>query len=259
MSDHNTNPATRYGATARTQVAIDEGLRAYMLRVYNYMALGLAITGAAALATFKLAITNDPSSMVARIGGQGINAFGAMIYQSPLKWVVIFAPLAFVLILSFGIQKLSVATAQLLFWVYAATVGLSLSVIFLVYTGQSIVQVFFVTAASFGALSLYGYTTKRNLSAMGAFLIMGLFGIIIASIVNIFIGSSMMQWIISVIGVFIFAGLTVYDTQRIKEMYLEADDSETAGRKAVMGALALYLDFINLFMMLLQLFGGRRD
>jgi hypothetical protein len=173
--------------------------------------------------------------------------------------VVIFGPLAFVLILSFGIQKLSVATAQLLFWVYAATVGLSLSVIFLLYTGQSIVQVFFVTAASFGALSLYGYTTKRDLSAMGAFLIMGLFGVIIASIVNVFVGSSMVQWIISVVGVFVFAGLTAWDTQRIKEMYLEADDSETAGRKAVMGALALYLDFINLFMMLLQLFGGRRD
>jgi uncharacterized protein len=256
MSDYNTNPAARYGGTARTQVAIDEGLRAYMLRVYNYMALGLAITGAAALATFKMATTGD---LVARIGGQGINSFGQLIYQSPLKWLVIFGPLAFVLVLSFGIQKLSVATAQLLFWIYAATVGLSLSVIFLIYTGQSIVQVFFITAASFGALSLYGYTTKRDLSAMGAFLIMGLFGIIIASVVNVFVASSMMQWIISVVGVFIFAGLTAYDTQRIKEMYLEADDDETAGRKAVMGALSLYLDFINLFMMLLQIFGGRRD
>ena len=252
MSDYNTNPATRYGSRARTQVAVDEGLRAYMLRVYNYMALGLAITGAAALATFTMAVDRSGATYK-------LTAFGTLIYQSPLKWVVIFAPLAFVLILSFGIQKLSVATAQLLFWVYAATVGLSLSVIFLVYTGQSIVQVFFITAATFGALSLYGYTTKRDLSAMGAFLIMGLFGIIIASIVNIFIGSSMVQWIISVVGVFVFAGLTAWDTQRIKEMYLEADDSETAGRKAVMGALALYLDFINLFMMLLQLFGGRRD
>ena len=252
MSDYNTNPAARYGAKARTQVAVDEGLRAYMLRVYNYMALGLAITGAAALATFVMAVDRSGATFK-------LTAFGQLIYQSPLKWVVIFGPLAFVLILSFGIQKLSVATAQLLFWVYAATVGLSLSVIFLLYTGQSIVQVFFVTAASFGALSLYGYTTKRDLSAMGAFLIMGLFGVIIASIVNVFVGSSMVQWIISVVGVFVFAGLTAWDTQRIKEMYLEADDSETAGRKAVMGALALYLDFINLFMMLLQLFGGRRD
>jgi FtsH-binding integral membrane protein len=252
MSDYNTNPAARYGAKARTQVAVDEGLRAYMLRVYNYMALGLAITGAAALATFVMAVDRSGATFK-------LTAFGQLIYQSPLKWVVIFGPLAFVLILSFGIQKLSAATAQLLFWVYAATVGLSLSVIFLLYTGQSIVQVFFVTAASFGALSLYGYTTKRDLSAMGAFLIMGLFGVIIASIVNVFVGSSMVQWIISVVGVFVFAGLTAWDTQRIKEMYLEADDSETAGRKAVMGALALYLDFINLFMMLLQLFGGRRD
>jgi uncharacterized protein len=252
MSDYNTNPATRYGATARTQVAVDEGLRAYMLRVYNYMALGLAITGASALATFVMAV--DRSGGTAKL-----TAFGALIYQSPMKWVVIFAPLAFVLILSFGIQKLSAATAQLLFWVYAATVGLSLSVIFLVFTGQSIVQVFFITAASFGALSLYGYTTKRDLSAMGAFLIMGLFGIIIASVVNIWLASGMMQFIISVIGVFVFAGLTAYDTQRIKEMYFEADDSETAGRKAVMGALSLYLDFINLFMLLLQLFGSRRD
>jgi FtsH-binding integral membrane protein len=252
MSDYNTRPAARYGATARTQVAVDEGLRAYMLRVYNYMALGLAITGAAALATFMMAVDRSGATYK-------LTAFGALIYQSPMKWVVIFAPLAFVLILSFGIQKLSVATAQLLFWVYAATVGLSLSVIFLVFTGQSIVQVFFITAASFGALSLYGYTTKRDLSAMGAFLIMGLFGIIIASIVNIFIGSSMVQWIISVIGVFVFAGLTAWDTQRIKELYFEADDHETAGRKAIMGALALYLDFINLFMLLLQLFGSRRD
>jgi FtsH-binding integral membrane protein len=252
MSDYNTNPAARYGSTtARARVATDEGLRAYMLRVYNYMALGLAITGAAALGTFVMAV--DRSGGTAKL-----TAFGALIYQSPLKWLVILAPLAFVLVLSFGIQKLSVATAQLLFWIYAATVGLSLSVIFVIYTGQSIVQVFFITAASFGALSLFGYTTKRDLSAMGAFLIMGLFGIIIASLVNLFIGSSMMQWIISVIGVFVFAGLTAWDTQRIKEMYLEADDSETAGRKAVMGALSLYLDFINLFMLLLQLF-GRRD
>jgi uncharacterized protein len=251
MSDYNTNPAARYGATARTRVAVDEGLRAYMLRVYNYMALGLAITGAAALGTFLLAV--DRSGGTAKL-----TAFGSLIYTSPLKWLVIFGPLVFVLVLSFGIEKLSAATAQLLFWVYAATVGLSLSVIFLVYTGQSITQVFFITAASFGALSLYGYTTKRNLSAMGSFLIMGLFGIIIASVVNIFLASSMMQFIISVIGVFIFAGLTAYDTQRIKEMYFEADDSETAGRKAVMGALSLYLDFINLFMLLLQLF-GRRD
>jgi FtsH-binding integral membrane protein len=252
MSDYNTNPAARYGSTAaRARAAVDEGLRAYMLRVYNYMALGLAITGASALATFMMAV--DRSGGTAKL-----TSLGALIYTSPFRFVVIFAPLAFVLVLSFGIQRLSVAAAQSLFWVYAATVGLSLSVIFLVYTGQSIVQVFFITAASFGALSLYGYTTQRDLSAMGAFLIMGLFGIIIASVVNVFIGSSMMQWVISVIGVFVFAGLTAWDTQRIKEMYFEGDDQLVAGRKAVMGALALYLDFINLFMMLLQIF-GRRD
>jgi FtsH-binding integral membrane protein len=186
-----------------------------------------------------------------------LTAFGNLIYTSPLKWVVIFAPLALVFLLSFRIERMSVAAAQATFWIYAALVGLSLSVIFLVYTGQSITQVFFVTAASFGALSLYGYTTQRDLSAMGAFLIMGLFGVIIATLVNLFLQSTMMQLIISIVGVVVFAGLTAWDTQRIKEMYLEADDEVVAGRKAVMGALALYLDFINLFMMLLQLFGRR--
>ncbi len=196
---------------------------------------------------------------VDRSGGTAkLTAFGSLIYTSPLKWVVIFAPLALVFLLSFRIDKMSVAAAQATFWIYAALVGLSLSVIFLVYTGQSITQVFFVTAASFGALSLYGYTTQRDLSAMGAFLIMGLFGVIIASLVNLFLQSSMLQMIVSIVGVLVFAGLTAWDTQRIKEMYLEADDEVVAGRKAVMGALALYLDFINLFMMLLQLF-GRRD
>jgi FtsH-binding integral membrane protein len=251
MSDYNTNPTNRLGTpTARTSVAVDQGLRAYMLRVYNYMALGLAITGAAALGTFVMAV--DRSGGVAKL-----TAFGSLIYTSPLKWVVIFAPLALVFLLSFRIERMSVAAAQATFWIYAALVGLSLSVIFLVYTGQSITQVFFVTAASFGALSLYGYTTQRNLSAMGAFLMMGLFGVIIATLVNIFLQSTMMQLIISIVGVVVFAGLTAWDTQRIKEMYLEADNEVVAGRKAVMGALALYLDFINLFMMLLQLFGRR--
>jgi FtsH-binding integral membrane protein len=251
MSDYNTNPTNRLGTpAARTGVAVDQGLRAYMLRVYNYMALGLAITGAAALGTFVMAV--DRSGGVAKL-----TAFGNLIYTSPLKWVVIFAPLALVFLLSFRIERMSVAAAQATFWIYAGLVGLSLSVIFLVYTGQSITQVFFVTAASFGALSLYGYTTQRDLSAMGAFLIMGLFGVIIASLVNLFLQSTMMQLIISIVGVVVFAGLTAWDTQRIKEMYLEADDEVVAGRKAVMGALALYLDFINLFMMLLQLFGRR--
>jgi len=196
---------------------------------------------------------------VDRSGGTAkLTAFGQLIYQSPLKWVVIFAPLALVFLLSFGIQRLSVAAAQLTFWVYAALVGVSLSAIFLVYTGQSITQVFFVTAAAFGGLSLYGYTTQRDLSAFGAFLVMGLIGVIIASLVNIWLASSALQFAVSVIGVLVFAGLTAYDTQRIKEMYDVNDDGTLAGRKAIMGALSLYLDFINLFMMLLQLF-GRKD
>ncbi|HEY4862514.1 MAG TPA: Bax inhibitor-1/YccA family protein, partial [Xanthobacteraceae bacterium] len=223
MSDYNTNPTNRLGTpAARTSVAVDQGLRAYMLRVYNYMALGLAITGAAALGTFVMAV--DRSG-----GAAKLTAFGSLIYTSPLKWVVIFAPLALVFLLSFRIERMSVAAAQATFWIYAALVGLSLSVIFLVYTGQSITQVFFVTAASFGALSLYGYTTQRNLSAMGAFLMMGLFGVIIATLVNIFLQSTMMQLIISIVGVVVFAGLTAWDTQRIKEMYLEADDEVVAG------------------------------
>jgi uncharacterized protein len=255
MSDYNPNPAARYGTTvARDRVAVDEGLRAYMLRVYNYMTLGLAITGAVALGTFLMAVTVDPVT-----GARSLTQIGQLLYASPLKWVVIFAPLALVFFLSFRIDRLSVGTAQALFWFYAALVGLSLSVIFLVFTGQSITRVFFITAASFGALSLFGYTTRRDLSGLGTFLFMGLIGVIIASVVNIWIASSMLQWIVSVVGVLVFAGLTAYDTQQIKEMYYVGDDGTVAGRKAVMGALRLYLDFINLFTMLLQLFGQRQE
>ncbi|MGO8068380.1 Bax inhibitor-1/YccA family protein [Rhizobium leguminosarum] len=236
-----------YQSRAQTGEMIDQGLRAYMLKVYNLMALGLAITGVAAYLSFQFAFANGE-----------LTAFGQAIYVSPLKWVVILAPLALVFFLSFRINTMTVAAAQTTFAVYAALVGLSLSSIFLIYTGQSVVQTFFVTSASFGALSLYGYTTKRNLSAMGSFLMMGLFGLIIASIVNIFLASSAVQFAISVLGVLIFAGLTAYDTQRIKELYLEADDVAVAGRKAIMGALTLYLDFINLFMFLLQFMGNRK-
>jgi hypothetical protein len=253
MSDYNPNPAARYGTTvARDRVAVDEGLKAYMLRVYNYMTLGLAITGAVALGTFMLAVVTDPAT-----GARSLTEIGQLLYTSPLKWVVIFAPLALVFFLSFRIDRMSLGTAQAVFWTYAALVGLSLSVIFLVFTGQSITRVFFITAASFGALSLYGYTTKRDLSGLGTFLFMGLIGVIIASVVNIWLASSMLQWIVSVVGVLVFAGLTAYDTQQIKEMYYGGDDSATAGRKAVMGALRLYLDFVNMFMMLLHLFGNR--
>ena len=236
-----------YQSRAQTGEVIDQGLRAYMLKVYNLMALGLAITGLAAYFAFTFAVQ-----------GNELTQFGVMLYQSPLRWVVILAPLAAVFFLSFRINRMSVAAAQTTFWIYAALVGLSLSSIFLIYTQSSITQTFFVTAASFGALSLFGYTTKRDLSAMGSFLIMGLFGLIIASLVNIFLASSALQFAISVIGVLIFAGLTAYDTQRIKEMYYEADGYDVAGRKAIMGALTLYLDFINLFMFLLQFMGNRK-
>ncbi|MEI1249951.1 Bax inhibitor-1/YccA family protein [Rhizobium aouanii] len=236
-----------YQSRAQTGEMIDQGLRAYMLKVYNLMALGLAITGVAAYLSFQFAFANGE-----------LTAFGQAIYVSPLKWVVILAPLALVFFLSFRINSMTVAAAQTTFAVYAALVGLSLSSIFLIYTGQSVVQTFFVTAASFGALSLYGYTTKRDLSAMGSFLMMGLFGLIIAMLVNVFLASSAVQFAISVLGVLIFAGLTAYDTQRIKELYLEADDVAVAGRKAIMGALTLYLDFINLFMFLLQFMGNRK-
>ncbi|KWV44248.1 hypothetical protein AS026_17935 [Rhizobium altiplani] len=236
-----------YQGRVQTGEMIDQGLRSYMLKVYNLMALGLAITGVAAYLGFNFAVQD----------GQ-LTQFGVLLFQSPLRWVIILAPLAAVFFLSFRINRMSVAAAQTTFWVYAALVGLSLSSIFLVYTQSSITQTFFVTAASFGALSLYGYTTKRDLSAMGSFLIMGLFGLIIASIVNIFLASSALQFAVSVIGVLIFAGLTAYDTQRIKEMYYAADGAEVAGRKAIMGALTLYLDFINLFMFLLQFMGDRK-
>jgi uncharacterized protein len=219
---------------------IDVGLRQHMLQVYNYMASGVALTGIVAYAA-----SHTPALMQA-------------IFGTPLQWVVMLAPLAFVMVLSFGINRLSLFTSQLLFWLFAGVMGLSLSSIFLIYTGESIARVFFITAASFSALSLYGYTTKRDLGPMRSFLVMGLIGIIIASVVNMFMQSSAMQFVISVVGVLVFAGLTAYDTQRIKLMYMESDSHETTGKKAIMGALTLYLDFINLMIMLLHLFGNRR-
>lgn len=245
MADFNNYQNRMAQTRAQSGALIDEGLRAYMLKVYNLMALALVITGFAAFGTYTLAASNP--------------AVQQLLFASPLRWVVMLAPLALVFFLSFRIQNMSVSAAQTTFWVYAALMGVSLSSIFLVYTGQSIVQTFFVTAASFGALSLYGYTTKKDLSGMGSFLIMGLFGLIIASIVNIFLASSALQFAISAIGVLIFAGLTAYDTQKIKEMYFDADDVAVAGRKAIMGALTLYLDFINLFTFLLQFLGNRDD
>jgi len=245
--------------TADTAVGIDAGLRAFMVRVYNYMFIGLVITGLTALGTFSLAFTTDPAHAVASLGnGILVTQLGATLFGSPLRWVVMLAPLGMVLVLSFGINRLSAATAQLLFWVYSALMGISLSTIFVLYTGASVTQVFFVTAATFGAMSLYGYTTKRDLTGWGSFLFMGLIGIIIASVVGFFVQSSALQFVISVAGVLIFTGLTAYDTQKIKEIYYVGDDGTVTGRKAIMGALNLYLDFINLFLMLLRLMGNRR-
>ncbi|MBC7282426.1 Bax inhibitor-1/YccA family protein [Hoeflea sp.] len=252
------NSNVRVAGGVQAGAAIDEGLRAYMLRVYNIMAMGLGITGVAAFVVAMYATTNDPASAVATLGnGKMLTNLGAVLYGSPLKWVVMLAPLAMVFFLSFRIEKMSVSAAQTTFWIYAAMMGVSLSSIFLVFTGASITQTFFVTAASFGALSLYGYTTKKDLSGMGSFLIMGVFGLIIAMVVNIFLQSTALEFAISAIGVLIFAGLTAYDTQQIKEMYYEGDGQATAGRKAIMGALRLYLDFINLFMFMLQFLGNR--
>jgi len=233
------NPRYGYGSGAQTQALFDEGLRQHMLRVYNYMALGLVITG-----------------IVAFIVGS-TPALYVPIFSTPLKWVVMLAPLAFVFFFSFRIQSMSSSTAQMTFWAFCAVMGLSLASVFLFFTKTSIAQTFFITAAMFGAISLYGYTTKRDLSKMGSFLMMGLFGIIIAGIVNIFLGSSALQFAISVIGIVVFVGLTAYDTQNIKEQYSENYDQESNQKLAVFGALSLYLNFVNIFQLLLNFTGER--
>ncbi len=231
---------TRTGAPAE----VDEGLRSYMLGIYNYMATAVGVTGVAAFGTATWAVNNP--------------AVANALYNSPLRWVIMLAPLAFVLVLSFGINKLSRSAATALFYTFAVVMGVSMSWIFMVFSLGSITQTFFVTAAAFGALSLYGYTTKRNLSAMGTFLMMGLFGLIIAMIVNIFVGSSALQFAINVIGVLIFAGLTAWDTQRLKHMYdVVKHNGEAMAKASIMGALSLYLDFVNMFMFLLQFLGNR--
>jgi hypothetical protein len=255
MADWNRD--TTAGARVGT-LAIDEGLRAFMLRVYNYMAAGLGITGVVAYSVYAMSITTDPAAGVAALpNGTLLTEFGRLIFVSPLKWVLLLAPLGVVIFLSARLHKLSVAQAQTAFWVYAGLVGASISSIFLVYAHGSIAQVFFITAATFGGLSLFGYTTKKDLSGWGSFLIMGLIGVIIAMVVNLFLASSALQFAISVIGVLVFAGLTAYDTQSIKQEYYAGDSQLVAGQKAIMGALRLYLDFINMFLMLLMLFGNR--
>jgi FtsH-binding integral membrane protein len=238
-----TGPDKRFMTRAEAQAAeIDVGLRQYMLQVFNYMASGVALTGIVAyLVAATPAVTN------------------ALFGNAIMPWVVMLAPLAMVFFLSARMHTMSFTAAQACFWVFAGLMGLSLSTIFLAFTGESIARVFFITAGTFGAMSLYGYTTKRDLSRFGSFLLMGLIGIIIASLVNLFLQSSALQFAVSVIGVVVFVGLTAYDTQQIKEMYWEADDREVHGKKAILGALRLYLDFINLFVLLMQLLGARRE
>lgn len=244
-----------YGAPSRPMGAdatMDLGLRSYMLGVYNYMALGLLVTAAAAYGLFTASFIESNGQIV------GLTNLGQTLFTGPLMWVIMLAPLAFVLVLSFGINKLSASTAQILFWAFAAVMGASLSTIFAVYAEGSIFRVFLITAGMFGAMSLWGYTTNRDLTSMGSFLMMGLFGLIIASIVNLIWPSGALAFAISVIGVVIFAGLTAYDTQKIKNSYAEGEDAEFTSKKQIMGALSLYLDFINLFIMLLRLIGERR-
>ncbi len=264
MADYNTNYAGSIGAT---RARIDEGLRTHMNKVYGMMSIGMLLTGAAAWAISGLAVTSDPSAAAGMIRpGQYLTDFGAAIYGSWLRFVIMIAPLALVFGMSAMINRMSAATAQLVFYVYAALMGLSLSSIFLVYTGASIIQTFLVTAIAFAGLSLYGYTTKRDLTGFGRFLMMGLYGLIAAMLVNLVVAwiygapFSGLQFAISVAGVLIFAGLTAYDTQAIKNEYIAhaaQGDQEWLGKSAIMGALRLYLDFINMFMFLLSFLGNR--
>ncbi len=240
MSDHHASHVTELAST-RPLADIDVGLRRFLVSVYNYMASGLALTGLVAYAAAETGL------------------YASLIQTPLLFWGVVLAPLALVLLLSFRIEKMSLGAAQTAFWAYASLVGLSLAGIFLVYTGTSIARTFFITAATFLAMSLYGYTTRTDLARFGSFLLMGLFGIIIAGLVNLFLASSALQLAISVAGVLVFVGLTAYDTQRIRDIYLESDSSVVAGKKAIMAALALYLDFLNLFILLMQLTGERRS
>lgn len=227
------------GARSVDQAVFDEGLRRHMLRVYNYMAIGLVVTGIVAFV-----VGTTPALYVP-------------IFSSPLKWVVMLAPLAFVMLFSFRMQSMSGSSAQMMFWGFCAVMGLSMASIFLVFTGTSIARTFFIAATMFGATSLYGYTTKRDLSQFGSFLIMGLIGVVIASLVNIFLGSTMLQFIVSVVGILVFVGLTAWDTQSIKEQYADNFDAESQQKLAVFGALSLYLNFVNIFQLLLNFTGER--
>jgi FtsH-binding integral membrane protein len=261
MSDFDRNASTRWGqgATRAGRAEIDQGLRSYMLGVYNNMTIGLALTGVVALGVHMLAVTTDPALAAAQARHLLLTSFGVTLYATPLKYVVMLAPLAFVFFFSFRINQISASTARGLFYAFAATMGLSLSTVLLVYTGTSVARAFFVTAAAFGGLSLYGYTTKRDLAPMGAFMVMGLIGLVIAMLVNLFLQSTGFQFALSILSVLIFSGLTAWDTQAIKEMYYASDDYEVATKKSVNGALMLYLDFINIFQSLLFLTGSQND
>jgi FtsH-binding integral membrane protein len=255
MSNYDRYASPRPGAGyARSGVAVDQGLRAYMIGVYNYMTIGLGVTGLVAYAAFALAD-------VQFAGGRPVSAsaFGQLIYNSPLRWVIILAPLALVFWLSARINSMSVATARNAFLAFAALIGLSMSTLILVYTGASIGRAFFATAAAFASLSLYGYTTQRSLSAMGSFMMMGVVGLIVAGLLNMFLHSTGLQFGISLLAVVIFAGLTAWDTQAIKQMYFTGDSYEMVQKKSIHGALRLYLDFINMFQALLMLTGSQRN
>jgi FtsH-binding integral membrane protein len=253
MSDFDRNYATATRVGAGRAAVIDAGLRAYMIRVYNYMAMGVGLTGVVAWITFQAAVVTNAAGNIV-----GLTPFGQTVFGGPAVIVLMLGTFGLVMFIQFRIQHLQPATALTLFMVYAAAFGLLLSSVFLSYTGASVTRVFFISAASFGALSLYGYTTQRDLSPVGSFLIMGLFGIVIAMLVNMFLKSTGLDFVISAIGVLVFAGMTAWDTQRIKEMYDPMQDGTVAGRKAVMGALQLYLDFLNLFLFLLRFLGDRR-
>ncbi|HEX8664701.1 MAG TPA: Bax inhibitor-1/YccA family protein [Beijerinckiaceae bacterium] len=261
MQQFNPNPSAWGGTVARTQVEVDQGLRAFMLGVYNNMVLGLAISAMVALGINKLAVAAPGTGVRVRgLGGVELTQFGVQLYTSWLWLVVALAPLAFIFFFSFRLDRMSAATARATFFAFAAVMGASLSSILIRYTGASVVQVFFITAAAFGSLSLWGYTTQRSLSGMGSFLLMGLIGLILAMLVNAFMQSPALHYAISVLGVLIFAGLTAYDTQKLKEMYIYGDfDGEAAAKASIFGALTLYLDFINMFQFLLSLFGTRNE
>ena len=270
MSDfHHTTSVAHHNALGHPTVAVDEGLRSYMLQIYNYMLLGLLVTGLASFGIYVLSVTSNPAGAMKVLSNGAavpvpigktlfLTQFGYYAFVSPLKWVIMLSPLALVLALSFRIGKLRPTIAQPLFWIYAVLMGCSLGAIFFVFTHDSIVRVFFITAASFGAASLWGYTTQRELSGLGTFLLMSLFGLVLASLVNLFAESSLLQFAVSTIGVLVLTGLTAWDTQRLKHEYLYgARDEETQERSSILGALSLYLSFINLFALLEQLLGQR--